>query len=172
MARSRVPKGFNKDNYCTPMAELALVYAMIGVPDLDPCSGKRSLVASVNAIMPPVNSLLVTWLARTIYMNPPYSNTMAWVLKFLEWFDTGNDGYGEKEGVMLLSAEFGLIWWQEILVKRIARMILLPRVAFLANGNPIKGNRCNSMMIYMGHRARVARHVWPAPVFRPCAVAA
>lgn len=164
----RAPKGFQKDDYCTPADVLALVYAAIGVPDLDPCSSAQSIVVSKRAFRngeADRDGLLASWiLARTVYMNPPYSNTLEWVNAFFRWFVTS----ARNEGVMLLSAESGLVWWQDLLLPRVDRMIFLPRVAFLANGKPITGARHNSVLIYMGHRRQVIRHVWPAPVFRPC----
>lgn len=172
----RVPKGFNKDNYCTTLAILALVYAALrGPADLDPCSHVRSQVISTTRFLPaakdarrfgikPVDGLKVRWEARTVFMNPPYSCTSLWIDKFLEWFRQGG-----QAGVMLLSAETGLVYWQKQLLPAVDRMSFLPRVAFLANGVPIKGNRCNSVLLYCGDEGRRVGRIWPTPVWRPCA---
>ncbi len=165
----RVPAKFNKDDYCTPPEVLALVYAAIGIPDLDPCSNERSLVVSKHAMTKTVDGLTAVWEARTMFLNPPYSNTSVWVERFIEWWKCS----GDREGVMLLSAETGLVWWQDELlpvIGRVGRWIFLPRIAFLANGKPIKGNRCNSVLIYVGQRdkAKLVTRTWPKPVFRGC----
>ncbi len=102
--------------------------------------------------------------ARTMFMNPPYSNTKWWVDKFLDWMADDLS----REGVMLLSAETGLVWWQEELLPCITRWIFLPRIAFLADGKPIKGNRCNSALIYKGRWPKRIGRVWPRPVWRQC----
>lgn len=161
----RKPAKFNKDEYCTPAEELALVYAVIGIPDVDPCSNERSLVVSKRAYCKGDESAFIAETkARTMFMNCPYSNTAWWVAKLLEWWKCGH----EREVVMLLSAETGLVWWQEELLPSIDRWIFLPRIAFLADGVPMKGNRCNSALIYKGHRKRLVGQIWPKPVFRPC----
>lgn len=165
---SRVPKGFNNDDYCTPMQELALVYAAIGIPDLDPCSNPRSLVISKRQYTRKQDAFKQSWDVRTLFMNPPYSNTWEWVERFLKWLvHPGQYHSVGREAVLLLSAECGLIWWQEQLLPRIQRMILLPRIAFLANGKPIKGARHNSILMYFGRRCEIVGEVWPAPVFMP-----
>ncbi|MEE9393400.1 MAG: DNA N-6-adenine-methyltransferase [Acidimicrobiia bacterium] len=168
---SRKPEFFNKDDYCTPPEVLALVYAAIGVPELDPCSNERSLVVSKHAFCPDkIDGLKTGWgETSTVYMNPPYSNTSQWVEKFLSWSGRGFDAHGgPTQGVMLLSAETGLVWWQQRLLGNIDRWIFLPRIAFLAAGEPVYGNRCNSVMIYVGDEGKRVAQVWPKPVFRPC----
>ena len=162
--------GFSKDDYCTPPEVLALVYAAIGIPDLDPCGNADSLVVSKQALRggrEEEDGLIATWDdAQTVFMNPPYSNTQKWVSRFFDWYEPGLGL--RQQGVMLLSAETGLVWWQEKCLHLVDRMYFLPRTAFLAGGKPVKGTRFNSVLLYVGHRKRLIRDVWPRPVFRPC----
>lgn len=164
----RTPAKFDKDEYCTPPEVLALVYAAIGIPDLDPCSNESALVVARQSFHKPKGALTEDWSRYvgkgSIFMNPPYSNTSEWVSKFFAW----HRGHKDKQGVILLSAETGLVWWQEMLLPRIDRWIFLPRVAFLAEGKPVRGNRCNSALIYVGSEGKRIAHVWPKPVFRAC----
>lgn len=160
----RKPAEFDKDDYVTPPEVLALVYAAIGIPDLDPCSNERSLVISKRKLGFHQDGLNADWDARSVFMNPPYSNTHVWVQHFISW----HRGDSDKQGVMLLSAETGLVWWQELLLPRIDRWIFLPRIAFLANDKPIKGARHNSALIYKGSKGGRVGQVWPSPVWRAC----
>lgn len=158
---TRVPEKFNKDNWCTPLEILALVYGAIGIPDLDPCSGPGSLVVSKRAITKKQDGRdLKKWKgARTVFMNPPYSDALGWAERFLEYLENTPD----FEGVMLLNLEPGLKWWQEkILPRRDMAMHLPLRVAFLANGVPVKGNRANSALLYFGGGTHLVGQCWPA----------
>lgn len=96
--------------YTPPEIRAAVVDALGGTVDLDPCADPGHTFPATQHFTETDNGLIHPWLGR-VYMNPPYGRTIsAWTTKLR---DELRDGW-TTEAVALLPARVDTTWWHEL----------------------------------------------------------
>ena len=131
------------DHWCTPEHILRWIrYVFGGVIHIDPCSNPYSTVGAEVALTGPWGTgdgLLYAWRGN-IYCNPPYSSIGAWCNKAAFAL--------EASTLMLVPPSPDTDYWHGLVWPRATHIAWLKgRVAFLANGRPVKGNPKGSVVI-------------------------
>lgn len=96
--------------YTPPEIRAAVVMALGGLVDLDPCADPDRTFPSSVHFTEEDNGLVRPWLGR-VYMNPPYGRTIGmWTTKLR---DELRDGW-TTEAIALLPARVDTTWWHEL----------------------------------------------------------
>lgn len=130
----------------TPAEIVALVQAVLGQIDLDPCSnvGKPNVPAVLHYTW--VNDgLQQPWRGR-VYMNPPYGRTIgSWVEKLAASYEAGQ----VSEAIALLPARTDTAWFRRL--RPYLRCFIAGRLSFSEEGTaPFP-----SVAVYLGENERV-----------------
>ena len=135
-------------NYRTPLEIFELAKSLFGDFDLDVAS------SSYDTLIPKYlefnteddNGLTNAWKASSVWCNPPYDNTEAWIKKAIhECFVAKNT----NQVVMLLATNTGVSYWEDIIKYAFSIHFIIGRISFV---NPStctrdKGNRHNSCFV-------------------------
>jgi phage N-6-adenine-methyltransferase len=139
------------DEHYTPPELLELVYecfAPLGV-DLDPCSNAHGEEANVKAsqyFTIEDDGLAQEWNARTVYINPPYSDVAAWVDKVVTEQDQNNIG----DVLLLVKADTSTQWFAQIWESATAVCFLKKRVRFINSDSEGNAAPFASAIAYFG----------------------
>ncbi|BAS55295.1 hypothetical protein NIES2135_54310 [Leptolyngbya boryana NIES-2135] len=120
------------DEHYTPPELLELVYecfSPLGI-ELDPCSNAHGEEANVKAsqyFTIEDDGLAQEWNAKTVYINPPYSDVAAWVDKVVTEQDRNNIG----DVLLLVKADTSTQWFAQIWESATAVCFLKKRVRFI-----------------------------------------
>jgi ParB family chromosome partitioning protein len=141
------------DEWHTPAPWLRAAEAAFGEAiDLDPCScaAAQGNVRAARYFTRADDGLRQPWVARTCWLNPPYSNPLPWVQRALAAYDAGAVG----QLLVLTNASFDPEWAQ-LLAARCCVLVSRERIQFL--NLPGKSNRYGQAIWYCGpHDARFA----------------
>ena len=105
--------GNRTDCWNTPIEFVADVLKFFGGSiDLDPCSNdeKNPNVPANKVYTEATNGLAHEWVAESVFMNHPYSNSKEWVPYAVSQYECGN----AKEMVLLIKVDVSTKWWQSI----------------------------------------------------------
>ncbi len=81
----------------------------------------------------------------TAYVNPPFSKPGPFVERC---YDYGIAGM--VESILVVPVSTSTLWWRRHVRTAAARVELDARVSFLDDGQPVKGNRYDSVVVYYG----------------------
>ncbi len=96
--------------YTPPRIRDAVVEALGGNVDLDPCADPERTFPATQHFTPAENGLAQRWMGR-VYMNPPYGRTIRrWTTKLKDELEVGYT----FEAVALLPARPDARWFQEL----------------------------------------------------------
>lgn len=142
--------GTRHDCWNTPVDFVADVIQFFGGPvELDPCSNseikEEQNVPALNVYTQKTNGLAHDWIANTVFMNHPYSNSKEWVPYAVQQHECGN----ARELVLLIKLDISTKWWTS--VSKYPWIAVNKRLKF---GNKSDGNAApfQSAIIYLGHR--------------------
>jgi phage N-6-adenine-methyltransferase len=105
--------GNKTDCWNTPPAFVADVIAFFdGSLDLDPCSNdeQHPNVPANKVYTETTNGLKHDWIAESVFMNHPYSNSKEWIPYAARQYEIGNS----KEMILLIKLDVSTVWWRSI----------------------------------------------------------
>jgi phage N-6-adenine-methyltransferase len=105
--------GNKTDCWNTPPAFVADVIAFFeGSLDLDPCSNdeQNPNVPANKVYTETTNGLKHDWIAESVFMNHPYSNSKEWIPYAARQYEIGNS----KEMILLIKLDVSTVWWRSI----------------------------------------------------------
>ena len=105
--------GNRKDTWNTPVEFVGDVVKFFGGSvDLDPCSddADNGNVPAKKVYTEETNGLAHEWIADSVFMNHPYSNSKEWVPYAAQQYECGN----AKEMVLLIKLDVSTKWWRAI----------------------------------------------------------
>ena len=105
--------GNRTDCWNTPVEFVGDVIKFFGGPvDLDPCSNDSDNrnVPAKNVYTEETNGLAHDWIADSVFMNHPYSNSKEWVPYAAHQYESGN----AKEMVLLIKLDVSTKWWNAV----------------------------------------------------------
>lgn len=142
--------GTRHDCWNTPVEFVGDVIQFFGGPvDLDPCSNSEEKdeqnVPANKVYTIKTNGLAHEWVANTVFMNHPYSNSKEWVPYAAHQYECGN----ARELILLIKLDISTKWWAS--VSKYPWIAVNKRLKF---GNETNGNAApfQSAIVYLGHR--------------------
>lgn len=83
-----------------------------GELDLDPCSNslEEPNVPAKVVYTESMNGLSKDWIANSVFMNHPYSNSKEWIPYAVSQYENGNS----KELVLLIKLDVSTVWWKSV----------------------------------------------------------
>lgn len=83
-----------------------------GELDLDPCCNdeQNPNVPAKQVFTESTNGLAHDWIANTVFMNHPYSNSKEWVPYAVKQYEIGNS----KEMILLVKLDVSTVWWKSV----------------------------------------------------------
>tara|TARA_R100000005_G_C4934621_1_gene161997 strand:- start:304 stop:816 length:513 start_codon:yes stop_codon:yes gene_type:complete len=105
--------GNRKDTWNTPVEFVGDVVKFFGGSvDLDPCSddADNGNVPAKKVYTEETNGLAHEWIADSVFMNHPYSNSKEWVPYAAQQYECGN----AKEMVLLIKLDVSTKWWNSV----------------------------------------------------------
>jgi phage N-6-adenine-methyltransferase len=105
--------GNRKDTWNTPNDIVEDIISFFGgVIDLDPCSNDKENpnVPANTLYTEDDDGLAHPWVADTVFMNHPYSNSKQWIPYAAEQYECGN----AKELILLIKLDISTKWWRSI----------------------------------------------------------
>jgi len=83
-----------------------------GTLELDPCSNseKNPNVPALKVYTEETNGLAYPWIAKSVFMNHPYSESKLWIPYAAEQYECGN----AKELILLIKLDVSTRWWSRI----------------------------------------------------------
>ncbi len=144
------------DQWGTPPWLIELVRKFFGgIIWLDPASSREAqeLVKACDFYTAKQNGLTQPWIAKTLWMNPPYSKALvkAFACKFAINFGLGNI---DEAVVLLRNDSAGASWYPQLSDLLPSKCLLNPRVAFVRDGVPVNKTSFSSMLLYFGPRRK------------------
>jgi hypothetical protein len=134
--------GSGNDHWNSPPDYLDWIYAAFdGIPDIDVCSNKTSLVRAHRHIILPEDGLEIDWIGNC-FGNIPYSKPAPWVKKASE--ATG------ASVIILVHVATGSKWWRRYVWPGTV-CFHHKRISFLDKGRPVTGNPRDSASIFYGY---------------------
>lgn len=96
----------------TPPGKVELVREVLGGIGLDPasCGRAQEWIVARRWFGEAEDGLKQRWLADTVFLNPPFSNTSRWVDKMISEYALGHFG----SGILLVNANFGYNWFNRL----------------------------------------------------------
>jgi phage N-6-adenine-methyltransferase len=144
---------YDGDEYSTPSKYIEGAREVLGVIELDPASNATAanVVRALRFYTKQENGLSKSWKAKTVWLNPPYSEEKikAFVSKLLK--EQAKHGFA---CIVLTNCDSGTSWWQKL--ASASKRVCFPdhRIAFLINGKPYRGNRAAQTFFYIGPDAK------------------
>lgn len=136
-ARVRKPQIANwgdgsRDERFTPGAVVDRIESILGGIDLDPCAHRESPVRAARYIHREEDGLATPWNARTVYVNPPYSQTGEFIRKAAHEWRQGR----AKMVLLLVPVKTHFAWFHEEVFGVADLFLLRGRIAFERPGLP------------------------------------
>jgi hypothetical protein len=115
------------DECYTPADHMGLVRLVLRQIGLDPasCALANRVVRALRFFTKKQNGLARRWRARTLFMNCPYSNPKAWVIKLLASYNAGD----VAEAIALFNSRTGSQWF-DLMASQAWRCELRKRIRF------------------------------------------
>lgn len=150
-AEQAKPAVRNGDEWWTRADDVALVKAVLGEICLDPasCLKANETVGATEfyTLERGEDGLALPWNAPTIFINPPYSNTDAWIKRLVAEFHAGTF----NEGIALVLAKTETEWF-DLAWEFGSVCIVRSRISHVAgDGGNEQTGRTGSAFFYFGH---------------------
>jgi len=149
----KIMSSSESDEYYTPSNILDAIYGCLKVIDLDPCSNSAinpNVIANQHYTLID-DGLTKTWIAKTLFMNPPHSNVKAWVEKLIKEFTEGNI----QEAIALLKSDTSTQWFQ--LIRDYPICLINHRLVFVGSDNSAP---FPSLLVYLGNNSADFYHTF------------
>lgn len=116
-----------------------------GELDLDPCSNsvEEPNVPAKVIYTEGLNGLSKDWIANSVFMNHPYSNSKEWIPYAVNQYENGNS----KEMILLIKLDVSTVWWKSVC--NYPWIAVNKRLKF---GNGKSAAPFQSAIIYLGDR--------------------
>lgn len=139
------------DEWYTPANIIEAARRVLGGIDLDPasCEAANKIVGAREYYSPEkgVDGLAQAWRARAAWLNPPYSDTSAWVERLVAEYRAGN----VAEAIVIVNAKTETAFF-ELLWEHAAICFVRGRIAFVpGDGGESTAGRCGSAIAYLGN---------------------
>lgn len=118
------------NEWYTPPEWIELVYEVLGDPvGLDPCCNPHGSpnIRAKEYYRVMDNGLNQSWKAETLFMNPPYDSTGAWIQKLQKSYETRDVG----SAIALVPVKTDTAWWHSIASDVTAWCAVKSRIKFL-----------------------------------------
>ena len=104
--------GNKTDCWNTPDSFVKDIIKFFNVIDLDPCCNDihNPNVPANKYYTKDSNGLAHPWIAKSVFMNHPYSNSKEWVPYAVSQYESGNS----KEMVLLIKLDVSTKWWRSV----------------------------------------------------------
>ena len=104
--------GNRTDKWNTPPEFVGDVIQYFGTLDLDPCCNDENHpnVPAKKVYTEKTNGLAHKWIADSVFMNHPYSNSKEWVPYAVSQYESGNS----KEMILLIKLDVSTKWWKSV----------------------------------------------------------
>ena len=104
--------GNRTDKWNTPPEFVGDVIKYFGTLDLDPCCDDENNpnVPAKKVYTEKTNGLAHKWIADSVFMNHPYSNSKEWVPYAVSQYESGNS----KEMILLIKLDVSTKWWKSV----------------------------------------------------------
>jgi len=146
------------DEQYTPDVVIEAALATLEVIDLDPCSSSKTEpnIPAANHYTKEDDGLEQTWAIGDgrIYLNPPYSDTAAWVDKLIEEYALG----AVKEAVVLVKSATDTQWYQKL--DKFPKCLWNGRLKFKNPSNNGSPAPFASTVFYLGDRPERFRNAF------------
>ncbi|WP_414472778.1 DNA N-6-adenine-methyltransferase [Microvirga sp. M2] len=158
-ARARKPEIANwgqgsRDERFTSADFLEKVVSVIGPISLDPCGHRQSKVVADRYLFVEDDGLGQPWVADSVYVNPPYSATGAFVRKAHREWEEGRC----KVVFALLPVQTHHLWFHEAVVGSADVFFLKGKLTFDRLGQPnTRAPFANLIALYGGDEAMIER---------------
>ena len=121
--------------------------------DLDPCCNDiaNPNVAAKKLFDEKINGLTQTWVAESVFMNHPYSNSKEWIPYAVSQYELGH----AKELVLLIKMDVSTRWWKSI--STYPFLAINKRLKF---GNGKGAAPFQSAIVYLGTRLGKFRRIF------------
>lgn len=139
------------DKHNTPAWLVAKVAEFLDGIELDPCTdASNPCGALINWFTSDDDGLSREWVARSLYMNPPYGRGIGgWTSKLADHYQRGHI----DEAIALLPARTDTKWWQDMAAYPVC--LVTGRLKF----NDCQGSApFPSALVYLGYRWQAFRH--------------
>ena len=104
--------GNKTDCWNTPLEFVGDVLKYFGTLDLDPCCNDEDNpnVPARKVYTEKTNGLAHEWIANSVFMNHPYSNSKEWVPYAVSQYELGH----AKEMILLIKLDVSTKWWRSV----------------------------------------------------------
>ena len=137
-----------QDEWYTPADYIEAARRPMGSIDLDPatCEMAQTVVQADVYLTKLDNGLAAKWLRETVWLNPPYSNSQAWIDKLLREVD----GVFVKQAIVLVNNATETAWFQSLLAR--SAVVCFPgrRLQFWRHDHSNVGARQGQAIFYFG----------------------
>ena len=145
--------GTRTDCWNTPTSFVADVVKYFGELDLDPCCNdiENPNVTAKKYFTEKDNGLAHSWVADSVFMNHPYSNSKEWIPYAVSQYKLGH----AKELVLLIKMDVSTKWWRSI--STYPFLAVNKRLKF---GNGKGAAPFQSAIVYLGNRLGKFRRIF------------
>ena len=135
--------GNKTDCWNTPPEFVGDVLKYFGTLDLDPCCNDEDNpnVPARKVYTEKTNGLAHEWIADSVFMNHPYSNSKEWVPYAVSQYELGH----AKEMILLIKLDVSTKWWRS--VSQYSWIAINKRMKF---GNGKSAAPFQSAIVYLG----------------------
>ena len=104
--------GNKTDCWNTPPDFVGDVIKYFGILDLDPCCNDETNpnVPARKVYTEKTNGLAHEWIADSVFMNHPYSNSKEWIPYAVSQYELGH----AKEMILLIKLDVSTKWWRSV----------------------------------------------------------
>jgi hypothetical protein len=147
------------DRYFSPAWLIEATIEQFGAIDLDPCHDPDPAclikATKVYDIRKGEDGLVLPWAGKVVYLNPPYSSVLPWVIRAAQHAQAGG------EVLALINASTDTAAWQSYVLVHGEVCLLSKRVAFGKPGSmKTTPNPMASAVVHFGKNVEAFRRVW------------
>lgn len=139
---------YDSDEWYTPADYIEAARRAMGSIDLDPatCEMAQTVVNADVYLTKMDNGLSARWLRENVWLNPPYSNSQAWIDKLVREVD----GVFVKQAIVLVNNATETAWFQSLLAR--SAVVCFPgrRLQFWRHDHSNVGARQGQAIFYIG----------------------
>ena len=145
--------GNKTDCWNTPPEFVGDVLRYFGTLDLDPCCNDEDNpnVPARKVYTEKTNGLAHEWIANSVFMNHPYSNSKEWVPYAVSQYELGH----AKEMILLIKLDVSTKWWKS--VSQYSWIAINKRLKF---GDGKGAAPFQSAIVYLGDRLGKFRRIF------------
>ena len=135
--------GKKTDCWNTPEHLVKDIIEFFGTIDLDPCSNSTTNpnIPANQYYTEDTDGLAHPWLAKSVFMNHPYSNSKEWIPYAVSQYELGNS----QELLLLIKLDVSTKWWKS--VSNYPWLAINTRLKF---GNAASAAPFQSAIVYLG----------------------